>query len=101
MEYVIIDSAAFGDLRKGHGSLGITPPEAIVEKYMPCRPDQDVFAVGHLILLIVTKRRYKNYNMFLSRVGALSVLSRYRIHVRLIRGMGGSGGGWRAAKRYL
>ena len=92
MEYFVIGTAAFGDLRKGHGTLGITPPEAVLEKRIRCRPDQDVFAVGHLILLMVTKRRYKSHNMFMSRVSALCVLSRYRVYVGSIRWMGGDGG---------
>ena len=71
----MIDTTAFGDLRNGQGSLGILPPEAILEKHLPCRADQDVFALGHLILLIVSKDPYKSHNMWLSRVSALDALS--------------------------
>ena len=81
MEYFVVDAAAFGDLKKGPGTLGVTPPEAVLEKRMRCRPEQDVFAMGHLVLLMVTKQRYESHNMFLNRVSALCVLSRYRIYV--------------------
>lgn len=75
------DTAAFGDLRNGQGSLGVLPPEAILEKHLPCRPDQDVFAMGHLIFLLVAKNMYKSHNMWLSKVGALGALSRCPIFV--------------------
>eukprot|EP00904_Undaria_pinnatifida_P007790 jgi/Undpi1/4140/HiC_scaffold_16.g07507.m1 len=58
---------AFGDLCKGHGTLGSMPPEALLEKHLPCRPEQDVFAMALIVLQIASKPPYKSRNMFFNK----------------------------------
>ena len=62
-------TAAFGDERQGHGTLGIMPPETMSELRTPCRADQDVFSISHMFLLVLMKDHLKRSNMFLHEVG--------------------------------
>ena len=79
-----INVEAFGDLCKGHGTLGSMPPEALLEKHLPCRPEQDVFAMALIILQIASKAPYKSCNMFFNKVSA--IMSKYTRRVDKMEG---------------
>lgn len=36
---------------------------------LPCQPDEDTFALGHLLLLVVSKSCFKSHNIVLNAVG--------------------------------
>eukprot|EP00903_Cladosiphon_okamuranus_P020825 g19125.t2 len=58
---------AYGDMRGGQGTTGGLPPEAMLCREVPCEASQDVYALGHLILLTFTKHEWKGHNMWLSK----------------------------------
>ena len=66
-------TTAVGDIRFGQGTLGSKPPEAMQGRHVPCSADQDVFALGCLFLLAVSKPAVKAYNIFASPVGGVMV----------------------------
>lgn len=68
--------SAVGQLRRGQGTIGYTPPEVMLGDLLPCAPNQDVYALGHMMLVLFAKRAYKSANMFTSNV---SVRTRGRI----------------------
>ena len=74
-----INVEAFGDLCKGHGTLGSMPPEALLEKHLPCRPEQDVFAMALIVLQIASKPPYKSRNMFFNKVSAVMLTYTRRV----------------------
>lgn len=61
---------AHGDMRQGHGTTGGRAPEGMLRRKVPCEASQDVYALAHLLLLVVTKLEYKRDNMWVSKVGA-------------------------------
>eukprot|EP00903_Cladosiphon_okamuranus_P020823 g19124.t1 len=52
---------------KEAGTTGGLPPEAMLCREVPCEASQDVYALGHLILLTFTKHEWKGHNMWLSK----------------------------------
>eukprot|EP00903_Cladosiphon_okamuranus_P019184 g17646.t1 len=52
-----------GEDRQGGGTLGYTAPEVIFGT-RPAHRSQDAWAVGHMLLIVLTKRRYRASNMF-------------------------------------
>ncbi|CAM9745710.1 unnamed protein product, partial [Hapterophycus canaliculatus] len=57
---------AFGEIKKGEGTIGGRPPEGTLDRRLPCEASQDVFALGHMVLLTLTKLEWKNSNMWVS-----------------------------------
>lgn len=62
------ETTAAGDVRYGQGTLGSKPPEAMRGPKPLCRPDQDTFGVGHLLLLAAFKQHLKRHKIFASPV---------------------------------
>lgn len=62
--------AAAGEDRQGGGTFGYTAPEVIFGT-RPAHESQDAWAVGHMILVVLTKRRYRTSNMFKHSVSSV------------------------------
>ena len=65
--------AAFGDETQRKGTPGIMAPETMNERRTPCRANQDVFAMAHMLLLVVAKDGIKRDNLFMHEVGVVKV----------------------------
>ena len=63
--------AALGDETQRKGTPGIMAPETMNERRTPCRANQDVFAMSHMLLLVVAKDGIKRDNLFLHEVGVV------------------------------
>lgn len=67
--------AAVGDDRWGGGTYGYTPPEAVFGM-CSAGPEQDAWALGHMLLLMLTKPQFRTSNMFMHSVsGALRAVA--------------------------
>lgn len=55
--------AAAGEERQGGGTFGYTAPEVIFGT-RPAHSSQDAWAVGHMLLVMLTKRQHRASNMF-------------------------------------
>ena len=71
-------------MREGQGTIGGRAPEGMMRRKVPCEASQDVYALGHLILLTLSKAEFKSHNMWVSKVGAHVALldSDYRSSTR-------------------
>lgn len=65
--------AAAGENRHGGGTFGYTAPEVIFGT-RPAHGSQDAWAVGHMLLIMLTKRRHRASNMFRHSVSQYSLL---------------------------
>lgn len=71
-------------MREGQGTIGGRAPEGMMRRKVPCDPSQDVYALGHLILLTLSKEEFKRHNMWISEVGGRSRNRRYRAQCRFL-----------------
>ena len=68
VSWTFLNRAAFGDMKQGEGTIGGRPPEGTLNRRVPCEASQDVFALGHMVLLTFTKSEWKSINMWASVV---------------------------------